>query len=87
MARSEINLAFQQFAEPTVIEHSVRASFTGPDHVNLIVAKSSILEVFVLPAGGGNGSTKGALQRIGRYTLFGNIESLQSVNARNRSES
>lgn len=39
----------RQLLKPTGIEHCIRASFTSADAVNLIVAKITVLEVYVVP--------------------------------------
>lgn len=38
----------RELTRPTVIEHSLRAHFTSPDAINLVVAKATALEVFEL---------------------------------------
>eukprot|EP00741_Cyanophora_paradoxa_P007659 tig00001164_g7408.t1 len=67
---------FSQPQPPTGIEHCVRAAFTGPDDVNLIVARSSVIEVFRVIVRGVDGER---LELLGQYPLFGNVESMRVV--------
>ena len=86
---------YKQIHEPTVVEHTASAKFTSPNTTNLIVAKTSILEVYEVkifnkknpssklkPAQNQHSRSKQhekKLVLIGQYSLFGNVEGIGVV--------
>lgn len=38
---------FRQLTPPTTVDHSIKASFTGENDINLLVSKSNLLEVYI----------------------------------------
>jgi len=68
---------FKQVLPPTGVEHCLRASFTAADVQNLIVAKTTVLEVYVLRR---SATTQDyCLELVLSYSLFGSVESLAAV--------
>lgn len=68
---------------PTIVERCVRARFTSTDHVNVILAKTSVLEVYQLKLrkyADPEGVPRRVLTRCGEYKLFGNIEDMAVIN-------
>ena len=68
---------FKQVLPPTGVEHCIKANLTAPDAVNLIVAKTSVLDVYTLKRGGNQADY--ILELVVSHSLFGNIESLVAV--------
>jgi hypothetical protein len=58
---------------------TAKANFTGPKHVNLVVAKASQLEVYTLVPSTSAVLSSRPLQRVGVYALFGNVQSMRSL--------
>ncbi|KAL6046955.1 mRNA cleavage and polyadenylation factor subunit [Balamuthia mandrillaris] len=88
-------LFYQETVPPTGVEHCLVAHFTGVDDLNLLVAKTHVLEVYRLvpttsssiteenspssPSEKGEESEGHVLELVAAYHLFGNIESLAAV--------
>lgn len=64
----------KQVLPPTGVEHCLRAHFTAPDAENLIVAKTSVLDVYILRK-----TPEFSLELLLSCSLFGNVESLVAV--------
>ncbi|KAK9843115.1 hypothetical protein WJX74_007214 [Apatococcus lobatus] len=61
--------------KPTVVTHSVVGRFTGPDDLNLIIAKTSRIEIYKLTAEG--------LQGVADVPIYGRVSVLQLFNTAN----
>ncbi|RMY22713.1 hypothetical protein D0867_02531 [Hortaea werneckii] len=75
---------YTELIPPSAVTHAVSLQFLGPHVNNLVVAKTSLLQIFAhkhviqTTANGGNdGSTKLAL--LGEYSLAGTVTALQPV--------
>ena len=67
---------FKTHISASGVEHSTTGHFTSATDVNLIVGKNNILEILTLPDSTPKyESTK--LLLVGRYRLFGEIQSIQ----------
>ena len=90
-AASTTYCMYRDLTKPSVVEHAVKACFTSSGAQNLIVAKTTVLEVFELdpdldsyaPEGGAGANVP--LRRVGEYTLFGRVQSMAAVRFRDRS--
>jgi hypothetical protein len=69
---TDMHAYYKQITPPTAVEHVLRANFTHETIPNLLVAKSNILEVFVV-----NDDSK--LELVNSFELFGNIESMEKI--------
>ena len=67
---------YAELIPPTAVTHAVSLSFVTPDELNLVVAKTSLLQVFKLT----NSSTK-CLSLIGEYPLSGTVTALAPIKA------
>lgn len=70
---------YRDLSSNSAVEHCVRANFTHPSHVNLIVARASVLEVYLLHSDVGLRDGREALQKLCSYPVFGAVESLQVI--------
>lgn len=79
---------YTQIVPPTAVSHAVSLPFLGPDADNLVVAKTSLLQIFELrqsahPAAStsSNGDSLSAskLSLVAEYTLAGTITALRPV--------
>ncbi|KAI6828359.1 protein CFT1 [Hortaea werneckii] len=75
---------YTELIPPSAVTHAVSLPFLGPHANNLVVAKTSLLQIFaakhVIRAtadGGNDGSSKLAL--VGEYSLAGTVTALQPV--------
>ncbi|KAK4550167.1 hypothetical protein LTR36_003134 [Oleoguttula mirabilis] len=84
---------YTELVPPTAVTHAVSLPFLAPDANNLVVAKTSLLQVFEVrgcrPTASSNGTSNGATSAgpkfslIGEYPLSGTITSLASVKTLN----
>lgn len=69
---------FRQTHPPTGMEHCIEAHVTGENDINLVVAKTSFLQIYNLsPPHSPEASP--SLDLVFEKTFFGNIESLGAV--------
>ena len=69
---------FKTHCNASGIEHSTTGNFTSPTDINLIVAKSNILEIYKLHENTAK-NTKTKLLLIARYRLFGEIQDIKTA--------
>jgi len=80
---------YTELIPPTAVTHAVPLPFVGPEANNLVVAKTSLLQVFsIVTTASSNSTSNGAaahskLSLIGEYTLAGTVTSLASVKTQN----
>ena len=83
---------YTELIPPTAVTHAVALPFLGPEASNLVVAKTSLLQVFSLKdvhSSNDNGevingtATSSKLVLVGEYPLSGTVTSLASIKALN----
>lgn len=75
---------YTELLPPTAVTHAVALPFLSPDEVNLVVAKTSLLQVFKIgPSNGDNDGIYSRLLLVGEYQLSGTVIALRRISTLN----
>ena len=72
---------FKTHCNASGIEHATTGNFTSPTDNNLIVAKSNVIEIYILPETSSETSAQSdtKLLLVARYRLFGEIQDIKTA--------
>ncbi|KAI8908190.1 UV-damaged DNA-binding protein 1A [Powellomyces hirtus] len=79
------NLYVVSARKPDSVSHVLRANFTAPSHINVIVSKTTHLEIYVLESAA-NGSKEKYLRLVLDAPIYGRIATLGKCRMLNRSQ-